>query len=115
MRVIFADESAKEILDTTTVFPSDSPYIPSYMEIEMSEKDMSLTKFYTLFNDPEKTKVMVFERGVIPTADGESVMRETFYNYSRLTDYGKKIYYTKDVYTGEVTEEWRLYGRLEQV
>lgn len=114
MRVIFADESAKEILDTTTVFPSDSPYIPSYMEIEMSEKDMSLTKFYTLFNDAEKTKVMVFER-TIPTGEGESIMTETFYNYCRLMDYGKKIFYSKDVYTGEVIEEWRLYGRLEQV
>jgi len=111
MKVIFADGTNKEFLDSTSIYPSDSPYIPSAMEVQMDYEQMSLATFEKWMLNTEKTKEMTFERAI----NENDVMTEVFYGYTRMTECGRKALYNKDVHTGEVVSQWVLYARLEQV
>lgn len=112
LKIKFADGTEKEILQSTTVYPSGSSSVRSKMEIHMSEYAMSFVDFESLMSDSEKTK----ELHIIETDMYGSIVRENVYSsYILPAQIGKQRVDIIDYEDGQVNSEMHLVAELEQL
>lgn len=109
----FLDGTSYQVLDNTTVFPSGSPAIRSYMEIHMAENAMTMEEFEALLSDENKTRAITFT--MINDETEEIIFQDTYKYFIVLAEVGKKIIATVSTETGETLKENHLVARLEQL
>ena len=121
----FATGVTCSVLGDTTVYPSGSPYVRSYMEIHADENAVSREEFENIVSNPEctsrititivKATYNVDENGIeTEVMDSTSNMVQSYAKYTDLTEVGVKTIQRVNDETGEVTRERHLYARLEQ-
>ena len=113
------------VLEDTTVYPSGSPYIRSYMEIYADETQILRDDFENIVSNSEYTSNITItitkatynidENGIETEVEGSaSDMVQSYAKYTDLTEVGVKTIQRVNDETGEVTRERHLYARLEQ-
>ena len=90
LKLKFADNTEKEVLQDTVIYPSGSPSIRSRMEVHMAADAMSLPDFEALMSDPVKTGTLRLIETGSDEAGGEAVLRDTAYSaYTLVSSVGK--------------------------
>lgn len=112
LEIILNDGSAYEALNETTVFPSLSSVIRSYMEIHLPESAMSMETLERLLNDEELTKRITLKK---TDENGNVLFEDVYLNFVFNAEIGKKTVEKVDVATGAVTSEKHLVARQEQL
>lgn len=117
--VTFADGTVRDILDSTTVYPSGDPNQRSYMTLHMAESSMTLDSFEALVNTESKTKRMTFHTVLEITDDEGNVTEhetsEVFSNFIHVASVSKEDYTEIDTTTGQAVTVKHLIARLEQL
>lgn len=111
LKIKFADNSEMEVLNDTTIFPSDNVAMRSKMEIHIKDESMSISDLEKIVSDKEKTK----EIHLIDMTDEKLVSDVTYTNYSILASIGKQRVDKINYADGTTTNEMHLVVQLEQL
>ena len=111
LKIKFADDSEIEVLDDTTIFPSENSSIRSKMIIHAPENSMDISEFEKIFSNKEKTK----EIHLINIVDGELKSDVVYTNYSILASIGKQRIDKVNYVDGSISSEMHLVAQLEQL
>ena len=111
LKIKFADNSEIEVLDDTTIFPSQNSSVRSKMIIHIPEDAMDVSEFEKIVSNKEKTK----EIHLINTVDGELKSDVIYTNYSILASVGKQRIDKVNYVDGSISSEMHLVAQLEQL
>ena len=116
LKLKFADNTEKEVLQDTVIYPSGSPSIRSRMEVHMSADAMPLQDFEALMSDPAKTRTLRLIETGADEAGGEMIVRDTAYSaYTLVASVGKQRVDKLDYTSGQAVGETHLVAVLEQL
>lgn len=116
LKLKFADNTEKEVLQDTVIYPSGSPSIRSRMEVHMAADAMSLPDFEALMSDPVKTGTLRLIETGSDEAGGEAVLRDTAYSaYTLVSSVGKQRVDKLNYTSGQPASEVHLVAVLEQL
>ena len=116
LKLKFADNSEKEVLQDTVIYPSGSPSVRSRMEVHMSANAMPLQDFEALMSDPAKTGTLRLIETGADGAGGEMIVRDTVYStYTLVASVGKQRVDKLDYTRGQPASEIHLVAVLEQL
>ena len=116
LKLKFADNTEREILQDTTIYPSGSSAVRSRMEIHMAEDAMSLTEFEAVMSDPKKTSALRLIETSIAEDGTEITVRDTLYSaYTLIASLGKQRVDKLDYTSGQPAGEAHLVAVLEQL
>ncbi len=111
LEIIFNDGSSYEADNDTTVYPSGSSMVRSYMEIHLPENAMTIDAFERILHDENCTKRITLKS---TNDDGEVLFEDVYSNFNINAEVGKKSCEKVDVATGTVTTVRHLVARQEQ-
>ena len=116
LKLKFADNTEKEVLQDTVIYPSGSPSIRSRMEVHMAADAMSLPDFEALMSDPAKTGTLRLIETGADEAGGEMIVRDTAYSaYTLVASVGKQRVDKLNYTSGQPASEVHLVAVLEQL
>ena len=116
LKLKFADNTEKEVLQDTVIYPSGSPSIRSRMEVHMAADAMSLPDFEALMSDPVKTGTLRLIETGSDEAGGEAVLRDTAYSaYTLVSSVGKQRVDKLNYTSGQPASEVHLVAVLDQL
>lgn len=116
LKLKFADNTEKEVLQDTVIYPSGSPSIRSRMEVHIAADAMSLPDFEALMSDPAKTGTLRLIETGSDEAGGEAVLRDTAYSaYTLVSSVGKQRVDKLNYTSGQPASEVHLVAVLEQL
>ena len=116
LKLKFADNTEKEVLQDTVIYPSGSLSIRSRMEVHMSADAMPLQDFEALMSDPAKTGTLRLIETDADEAGGEMIVRDTAYSaYTLVSSVGKQRVDKLDYTSGQAAGETHLVAVLEQL
>lgn len=121
----FATGITCPVLEDTTVYPSNSIYVRSYMEIYADDNAITREEFENIVSNTDNTSKItisitkahydVDENGnETEIENSASDMVQTYARYTDLVDVGIKTLQKINEQTGELIRERRLYAKLEQ-
>ena len=111
LEIIFNEGNSYEALNDTTVYPSGSSMVRSYMEIHLPEDAMTIEAFESILTNEYKAKRITLKK---TNDDGDVLFEDVYSNFIYNAEVGKKTYEKIDTATGQTVTEKHLVARQEQ-